>query len=45
MSIRATERAPRKPDERAAVNASGMTWLLMNLDGEWVIVDWSGFVT
>jgi hypothetical protein len=45
LQVTATQRYARKPDERPTVYASGSTYWLMNLDGEWVIVAESHWVT
>lgn len=45
VDVTTEEHFPRKPDERPVAYASGVTYVLMSVNGEWVIVDVSGWVT
>ena len=45
VNVTASERFARKPDEAPRAYASGMTYWLMNVDGRWVIVAESAWVT
>lgn len=45
VDVTASERFARKPDEAPRAYASGATYWLMNVDGQWVIVDESHWVT
>ena len=45
IQVTATERFARKPDEVPRAYASGTTYWLMNVDGQWVMVAQEGWVT
>ena len=45
VTVAASERLARRADEPLQEYASGATYYLMNLDGEWVIVAESAWVT
>ena len=45
LGIQSSGRVPRRPDQAPWLYFAGTTYYLMELDGEWVIVNVSSWIT
>jgi hypothetical protein len=45
LGIQSSSRVPRRPDQAPWLYFAGATYYLMELDGEWLIVNGSSWIT